>query len=259
MTTNKLHSKIETKITTKLNTKSKFSVVITAAGNSTRMQSTKKKEYLALRNGKDNQTILSECIFKFLKPKLFNQVIVTVPQKDLDSIQDVIFQDERIPQELEQGSSELIFTAGGKSRQLSVFNALLKLEERQARQDEQAELDFVLIHDGARPFLSTELIKAICVMTEEKGSAIAAVPAVDTQKVVDGNGKITGHLKRSSIVAVQTPQGFNFDKLLKAHKFALTTEKEYTDDSEIYALLGEELFICPGEVANKKITYKEDL
>ncbi len=238
-------------------TQKNFSVVITAAGNSTRMQSSKKKEYLPFPNSKNNSTILSECIFKFLQTKLFNSIIVTVPESDLNSIEEIIFEDTRISKAIQNSKSHLLFTAGGKSRQESVFNALLKLESDNCAQAHKSE--FVLIHDGARPFLSEELIKTVCKQTEEKGSAIPATPAVDTQKVIDEQGKITQHLKRSTIFAVQTPQGFNFAKLLQAHQKAKTHKKEYTDDSEIYALLKEDVFTCEGETSNKKITYKEDL
>ncbi len=238
-------------------TQMNFSVVITAAGNSSRMQSNKKKEYLPFPNSKNNSTILSECIFKFLSTNFFNSIIVTVPKKDLASIEKIIFTDKRINPELEKKSTSLKFIAGGTSRQASVFNALSQIESD--NNSEKYTSDFVLIHDGSRPFLSEKLIEEVCKMTEEKGSAIPAIPAVDTQKIIDETGKITQHLKRSKIFAVQTPQGFNFTKLLKAHKLAKQDNKEYTDDSEIYALVEKNIFSCMGEITNKKITYKEDL
>ncbi len=234
-----------------------FSAVITAAGSSKRMQSDKKKEYLSLPDSSNNSTILSETLFKFLSTNIFKSIVVTVPEEDLDTIQALLFKDERLSIEMEKSETELMFTSGASTRQASVFNALDALKNYNLYENKTT--DFVLIHDGARPFLSTDLIENVCRLTSEKGSAIPASPAIDTQKVVDEHGKIIEHLKRSNIAAVQTPQGFDFDKLYKAHKLAVSSNKEYTDDSEIYALLEEEVFTCEGEIKNKKITYKEDL
>ncbi len=276
--------------------KKEFSAIITSAGNSTRMGNTK-KEYLQLPNAEANITVISENIFKFLKTDLFNIIILTVPKKDLQIIDKIIFKDARIKIELAKTETQLLFTAGGETRQASVFNGLAELEkfnkiqeQKNELQTQEAKTQFVLIHDGARPWLSEELIKKVCKQTKEKGSAIPAINAVDTQKLIDRDGKIIEHLKRDSIFSVQTPQGFNFAKLLQAHKIAksqnllqtqnlkqaknlLQTQNSiqtenlpqaenspvYTDDSEIYALVDKNIFICEGEIKNKKITFKEDL
>ncbi len=239
-----------------INKKNSFSVVITAAGKSSRMQG-EKKEYLHLHDSEKNISVLSECMYKFLNTGLFNSMIVTIPKDDIDKIHDIVFKDKRIPEYLNKNETKIIFTEGGETRQKSVFNALRTLE--QYNEKKEIITDYVLIHDGARPFVGTQLIESVCKMTPEKGSVIPAIPAVDTQKTVGKDGKITEHLHRSSIFAVQTPQGFDFQKLLKAHKLASNSDNEFTDDSEIYSLLRESVFICDGEITNKKITYKEDL
>ena len=117
----------------------------------------------------------------------------------------------------------------------------------------------MLIHDGARPWVSPELIKRVSDEVSKNEAVIPGYQAVDTQKIADKSGKITQHLKRSSVYSVQTPQGFDFEKILEAHKQALGNGKDYTDDSEIYAEFAGDVFICTGEVSNKKITFKEDI
>ena len=237
--------------------KKEFAAVITAAGKSTRMNTPIKKEYLDLPNAKPGVSILSECLYKFLNTNLFDIIIITVPEEDINKISEIIFSDKRISVNLENLQTKLIFVCGGAERRISVFNALLELE--QIVKENKSELKYVLIHDGARPFLSESLIKKICIQVKEYGAVAPGYEATDTQKIVDSKGKITTHLIRSSVYAVQTPQGFDFKKLLQAHKKAELTQKIYTDDSEIYSEFEEPVFICEGEITNKKITFKEDL
>ena len=119
--------------------------------------------------------------------------------------------------------------------------------------------DAVLIHDGARPWITENIINAVIEKVLLFGAAVTATPATDTQKEVDKNGKITKHLRRENIFAVQTPQGFLFTPLLEAHQKACGDGNIYTDDTEIWAKYCGDVYICEGDIANKKITYKEDL
>lgn len=234
-----------------------FAAVITAAGKSERMKIGTKKEYLKLPEYGEGVTVLSECLFKFLQTGLFSVLTITLPAKDIPEINNLIFSDKRIKKTLLEKNTKIIFTAGADTRQASVFNALTELEE--LKEKTKADFNFVLIHDGARPWVSPELIKRVCNGLSKQGAVIPGYQAVDTQKIIDKSGKITQHLKRSSVYSVQTPQGFDFKKILEAHKQALGNGKEYTDDSEIYAEFAGDVFICTGEVSNKKITFKEDI
>lgn len=234
--------------------KSEFAAVITAAGNSSRMNTDKnsaiKKEYLPFPHKKNKSvTVLSECLFKFLSADLFKTIIITVPEGDLQKAETLIFSDSRIRELLSKNNTALIFTEGGLSRRQSVFNALLRLKS----------CKYVLIHDGARPWISTALITEICKAVQKYGAVVPGYQAIDTQKIAGDSGEITAHLPRSNVFSVQTPQGFIFEKLLKAHSAAAETGKEYTDDSEIYSDFAEPVFICKGEPSNKKITFKGDL
>ena len=234
-----------------------FAALITAAGKSERMKIGTKKEYLKLSEYGEGVTVLSECLFKFLQTGLFSVLTITVPAKDIPEINNLIFSDKRIKKTLLEKNTKIIFTAGADTRQASVFNALTELEE--LKEKNEADFNFVLIHDGARPWVSPELIKRVCNGLSKRDAVIPGYQAIDTQKIIDKSGKITQHLKRSSVYSVQTPQGFDFKKILEAHKQALGNGKEYTDDSEIYAEFAGDVFICMGEVSNKKITFKEDI
>lgn len=233
-------------------TKTKFVAIITAAGNSSRMNNSTngiKKEYLPLPNTTNGITVLSEVVFKFLTTQIFSDLIITVPETDLQNAKEIISSDKRIDGKFKD--INIKFVLGGQTRQKSVYNALLNI----------CEADFVLVHDGARPWLSTDLIEKICSHLKKKGydAIVPCCAIIDTPKEVDENKQIVSHLERSNIFAAQTPQGFNFKKLLKAHNCVALTNKEYTDDSEIYSDFAGAVFFCDGEKQNKKITYKEDL
>lgn len=233
-----------------------FAAVITAAGNSSRMNNGAngvKKEYRRLPETEENISVLSECLFKFLKTNIFNSIIITVPETDLQKAEKLIFSDIRIKKAVKKNKTKPVFTAGGETRQKSVFNALLKLS------NSDCVPDYVLIHDGARPWVSTGLIQQVCSLLEQTEAVVPCLSVTDTPKLADKTGKIITHLKRSAVFAAQTPQGFEFTKLLNAHIFAAKTGKEYTDDSEIYSDFAGDVFMCGGETSNKKITFKEDL
>ena len=234
-----------------------FAAVITAAGQSKRMKLGIKKEYLSLPDHGNGVTVISECLLKFLQTKLFNVLVITVPEKDISTVNNLIFNDKRIEEELTGRQTKIILTSGADTRQASVFKALVKLGE--LKEKKETYFNFVLIHDGARPWVSPELIKRVSDEVSKNEAVIPGYQAVDTQKIADKSGKITQHLKRSSVYSVQTPQGFDFEKILEAHKQALGNGKDYTDDSEIYAEFAGDVFICTGEVSNKKITFKEDI
>ena len=135
---------------------------------------------------------------------------------------------------------------GGKLRQDSVRQGLKKLKP----------CDWVVIHDGARPFLTPNLIREGLEAARETGAAIAAVPAKDTIKLGDDSGMVRETLPRQQLWAVQTPQVFRFDIITKA--YAQITD-EVTDDASLVERLGYKVKLYPGDYNNIKVTTPEDL
>ena len=235
-------------------TLSKVSVVITAAGSSTRIGGGIKKEYLPLENG----TVLSRCAKTFLNALVpfYNLVnfTVTYPEgKNQKEAEEALFCDSELKSMLEESKININFAEGGKSRQESVYKALLNVEQT------GCDADFVLIHDGARPFVTETVIKNVVSAILEYGAAVPGLTPVDTQKEIDSDGFIVRHLVRSSLCAVQTPQGFDFKKILDAHKKAALDKTEYTDDTEIWGKYCGRVKVVEGSVRNIKITYPSDL
>jgi len=137
---------------------------------------------------------------------------------------------------------------GGASRQLSVYNGLQAIECHSP--------EFVLIHDAARPFLTTELVSNVTAALESGANAvIPAIPIVDTLNKVQGT-RIAGLVDRSSLFAIQTPQGFDFAALMAAHKAA--KGGTFTDDGSIMEAAGHPVEICAGDERNFKVTHPHD-
>ena len=224
----------------------KIAVIIAAAGSSQRMKGSVKKQYLPL----GNETVLSKSLKAFLKSVSCFSVTITIPKGEKSVAKAAIFSDKEIPELLK--STPLFFVDGGKTRQESIFNALLHL----SKMSEKPEI--VLIHDGARPFVETKTILETAEAALLHGAAVPGIPPTDTQKIVDEEGFIKTHLERSSMISVQTPQGFDFEKLLSAHKIAAAESRIFTDDTEIYALLSEKIKTVEGSSDNMKITYPKD-
>ena len=229
-------------------------VAIVAAGSSQRMGALGKKEYLPLNGG----SVLSEAALVFLKTKLFSTLLVVYPKGDLAAAKKALFKNPLV-QELSQDIN-VVFVPGGQTRQQSVFNALKALKESRARPTPR----IVLIHDGARPFLSQSLVKKTVQAALKYGAAVPALQPVETQKELDSRSKIARHLKRSSLAAVQTPQGFLFPEILDCHKKAAAVvrrdkSKAFTDDTEIWDNYSDKKTrVIPGEPQNIKITYPDN-
>ena len=211
---------------------------------------------------------MSEAALVFLKTKLFSTAVVVHPKNGLVAAKKAFYKNPLVA-ELTQGSN-VIFTPGGKTRQESVLNALKALDKACKKPQAQKPPRLVLIHDGARPFISQSLVKKTVAATLKYGAAVPALQPVETQKEMDSSSRIARHLKRSSLAAVQTPQGFLFPEILDCHKKAFKDQKAaaaghsaqtqtFTDDTEIWDnYSGKKTRVITGEPENIKITYPKD-
>lgn len=232
-----------------MNSKS-IALIIVAAGSSTRMGGQIKKEYLPLNNG----TVLSTVALTFLNSNKINSISVVIQHDGEAEAKSAFYKDFRLEEKIKELNVPVYFIPGGSTRQESVFNALHFYENSKDKPE------YVLIHDGARPFISEMLVNASIENTVKYGASVPAVNPVDTQKEVDTEGFIVRHLVRKDLKAVQTPQGFLFSEILFCHKEARKDKVEYTDDTEVYdRYSGKRTFVFDGEAENKKITYREDI
>lgn len=139
---------------------------------------------------------------------------------------------------------------GGASREESVQNAVNCLDD---------SFDFVLVHDGARPLVNQTVINNVINGTVLHNATVCAVGVKDTIKEVSGQSEVVGTVNRSSVVAVQTPQGFSCKILKEALNRANDCLSVFTDDSAVVEHSGQRVFVVPGDYRNIKITTAEDL
>lgn len=193
--------------------------VIVAAGQSSRFGGSSPKQFL----------FLAPLIKKFLTVKAIEQLVCVVPENYLASF---------------SLREKISFVTGGQTRQESVRKGLEALNS--------SALSIVLIHDAARPFCSTSLIeKIIKSLQQGKKAVVPVIPPVDSVRI---HGK---SIDRSAVSLVQTPQGFDFNLLHDLHK--KYKNANFKDDASMADEAGLEVTLIEGKVANKKLTFQEDL
>lgn len=235
-----------------------IAAVITAAGSSSRMGGIK-KEYRPLGPGiQDDEgrplTVLGAAVLAFAASPRIGLMVISVPSGEESG---ELAARSSLPARLLRSGGErwLFFVPGGPTRRASVHHALSLLELYRP--------GLVLIHDGARPWVDGGLIERIIDATLTHRAAIPVLSLTETPKEIDPGGFISRHLRRSSVGTAQTPQGFVFPEILRAHERAAEKElgegREYTDDAEIWGEFCGPVAAVPGSAANRKITFPEDL
>ncbi|HEY79019.1 MAG TPA: 2-C-methyl-D-erythritol 4-phosphate cytidylyltransferase [Dehalococcoidia bacterium] len=211
----------------------KAGAIIVAAGESRRMGGTDKA--FAQLGGKP---VLARVIETFNRCQSIGQIVVVVNASKINECRQMVN---------EQGWADTTdICVGGERRQDSVAAGLDRLKD----------CGWVVVHDGARPLVTEELIKRGLAEVQETGAAIAAVPVTDTIKTAGDDRIVRETLPRSSLWAAQTPQVFRCETIKEAYR---QPTAEVTDDAAIVERLGYKVKLYPGSYDNIKITTPEDL
>lgn len=212
--------------------------IIVAAGRGSRMNMDINKQYADICG----KPVLARTIQAFEDSGMVDDIIVVVNE------QDIIYCKQTIVERYGFGKVRVL-VAGGETRQESVSRGL-----REAGDD-----GVILIHDGARPFITVEIIDSSIVAAEEFGAACVAVPVKDTIKSADSEDFVVSTLNRSSLWSIQTPQSFKAYIIKEAHRVAEQDGFSGTDDAVLVERLGYKLKLVMGSYFNIKITTREDL
>ena len=143
----------------------------------------------------------------------------------------------------------LAIVGGGERRQDSVIAGVSAAP---------ADAQIVVVHDGARPLVTVDLIERSIAHAAEVGASIAAVPVTDTLKRVE-DGRIVTTLPRHGLWAAQTPQTFRADLLRAALSDPRASRESFTDEAALFEMLGLPVAIVTGDVTNLKVTHRADL
>ena len=213
-------------------------VVIVAAGTGSRMNMGINKQFIKL----EGKEIIAYTIEKFYNNSNIEDIVVVVKEDESEFFKKEILD--------KYNFKNVKIAYGGKERQDSVYNGLKLLDEK---------CDVVLIHDGARPFVSDKIIDKSIEEAKEHKAIVVGVPVKDTIKVIDNDKNIVDTPNRSVLWAVQTPQTFDYNILIDAYKDAFKNKFYGTDDAMLVERIGDKVKMVEGSYNNIKITTQEDL
>jgi 2-C-methyl-D-erythritol 4-phosphate cytidylyltransferase len=214
-----------------------FAVILPAAGQSSRFGAAEKKPFADLLG----RPVWLRSLDAFDQADV-RQRIVVVAAEDLAAFE------SRFGREAAARNVDVV--VGGAMRHDSVGNGLKRL---------RPDIDFVAVHDAARPCVTPQLIDAVFDRAAQTGAALLALPVADTVKRVDASGLIVGTTPRSGLWLAQTPQVFRRDWLEAACAARLRLGDSVTDDAQMVEALGHPVHVVPGSAANFKITTQDDL
>lgn len=252
----------------------RVAVVIAAAGSGKRLGGQVPKQYLAI----GGQPMIVKTVKVFESIRQVDDIFIVTNEAYLDHCQRLV---------TEYGLCKVAsILSGGRERQDSVCRALAEIERK------RPETDYVLIHDGARPFVSEAVVLGVVNAAAESGAAVPCVPLKDSLRYVGvegtGSSELSGgvdrldgaenssdtekpagadrlermksrSVDRSRYFSVQTPQGFRKDYLIEACQKAMQRGYYGTDDASIAEWAGYQVKLVAGDYRNIKITTKEDL
>ena len=213
-------------------------VVIVAAGTGSRMKKDINKQFIKLKN----KEIVAHTIDKFYNSENIDDIVVVIREDEEEYFNKNIKE--------KYGFTNIKVAHGGNERQDSVFNGIKMLKK---------ECEVVLIHDGARPFVTDDIIKRSINKANEHNAIVVGVKVKDTIKVVSDNGNIIDTPNRSYLWAVQTPQVFKYDIITKAYEDAYNNNYYGTDDAMLVERIGYNVKMIEGSYNNIKLTTQEDL
>lgn len=213
-------------------------VVIVAAGSGSRMKMGINKQFIKL----NDKEIIAYTIDKFYNHDEINDIVIVIKKEEIE-----FFTTEIINK---YNYKNIKIAYGGLQRQDSVYNGIKLLNE---------DCDLILVHDGARPFITNDIISNSIEEAKKNSAVVVGVPVKDTIKIINENNEIIDTPNRSQLWAVQTPQTFKYDVLKKAYEDAFECDFYGTDDAMLVERIGYKVKMIEGSYNNIKITTREDL
>jgi len=215
----------------------KFAVILPAAGRSSRFSDQHyKKPFVPLAN----KPVWLHSAERFVNRSDVKQTIIVISPEDMEHF--------RLKFSANTTILGIDVVEGGAERADSVAKALARVKP---------DIDYICIHDAARPCLADEWITAVFEAGEKTGAAILAIPVAGTLKRVGAGNKVEETVSRTGLWEAQTPQVFERKLLLEAH--AKRGDFNATDDAQLVERIGQAVTVVPGSPINFKITTREDL
>jgi 2-C-methyl-D-erythritol 4-phosphate cytidylyltransferase len=218
----------------------KATAIIVAAGAGLRIGGKISKPYLPLCG----RAMVLRTLDRFFAARSIGQVVLVVAAGELPHCAGILRGDSAL------GQRPWVLQRGGATRQESVKAGLERIGE---------DTDIVLIHDGARPFVSPALIERCIESADRNGAVVVGLPARDTIKFVSDDHRVLSTPDRKALWEIQTPQAFRREVIVEAHERATRVGFTATDDAMLVEQMGKPVWVIDGEKTNLKITVPEDL
>lgn len=223
----------------------KTTAIVLAGGSGKRMNSAVKKQFLTICD----KPLLYYSL-KAFEESFIDSIILVASEEDKNYCQEEII-DKYHFQKVEK------IVSGGKERYHSVANGVMAA----------GETDYIFIHDGARPFVTQNMLKRLLHEVQKSSACVAGMPVKDTIKIADTDGYIETTPRRDLVWMIQTPQVFSYELISKAYAILIKEEEallkkgiSITDDAMVVeTLLGERVKLVEGSYKNIKITTPEDI
>jgi 2-C-methyl-D-erythritol 4-phosphate cytidylyltransferase len=214
--------------------------VIPAAGSGTRMGSARSKQFMDLCG----KPVLAITLERFQECDLVDGIVIVVSEQNIAACTREIVNRYRL-------SKVTAVVSGGRRRQESVRNGIEAVPNSST---------WILVHDGARPLVTLELIERVIMAGKGYRAVVPGIPVKDTLKEIDSRGRVVKTLERGALWAIQTPQIFRYEDILLAHTKAMEEGWEgVTDDAYLIEKIGIPVELIHGEETNIKITTAKDL
>jgi 2-C-methyl-D-erythritol 4-phosphate cytidylyltransferase len=214
--------------------------LIVAAGEGLRVGAALPKTYLPI----GGRPMVLRTLDRFFAARTVEQVVLVTAVNDLSRCESLLRGDSAL------NGRPWILQTGGATRQQSVKRGLEKAD---------ANAEIVIIHDGARPFVSPALIDRCVDVARDKGAVVVGMRARDTIKIVSVDRWVQTTPNRKSLWQIQTPQVFRRELIVEAHDRAARDGFDATDDAMLVERMGKSAFVLDGERTNFKITTPEDV
>lgn len=213
-------------------------VIIVAAGTGSRMKKDINKQFIKL----NDKEIIAHTIDKFYNNDNIDDIVVVIKEEEEKHFIDNVIN--------KYGFNDIKIAYGGNERQDSVYNGIKKLNNN---------CDVILVHDGARPFVTGDIIENSIEEAKKHNAVVVGVKVKDTIKIVSEDGNIIDTPDRRYLWSVQTPQVFKYDIITKAYEDAYNKNYYGTDDAMLVERIGYNVKMVEGSYDNIKITTPEDL
>ena len=216
-----------------------FYLIIPASGSGNRFGLKTPKQFYKI----DGKEILVHTLNRFNSVKDIKSIFISTAKEYIVKINNLTAKHKI-------NKVEKVVT-GGKYRQDSVYNALINIPAKNG--------DRIIVHDAVRPYVTLKLLKALLKESVHYDCVIPAVKLNDTVKMTNSKGIVVSTVPRENLWSVQTPQIFEYGKLIKA--FAIANQKKYigTDEASLMEHAGFKVKIIEGDASNIKITTRKDI